>query len=62
MRSICVIIKFFICFLMILNNIYAEDNFTKNNKIFSNDCDTLYYITGEYRVEKIIKLQKMICI
>lgn len=58
MRSTCVIIKFFICFLMILNNIYAEDNFTKNNKIFSNDCDTLYYITGEYRVEKIIKLQK----
>ncbi len=59
-RSTSVIIKyiFFICFLMIFNNLFAEDNFRKNNKIFPDDCDTLYYITEEYRVEKIIKLQK----
>lgn len=39
------------------DNLFAENYIVKSNKIQNSDCDTSYYIIGEFRVEKIIKLQ-----
>lgn len=47
---------FLFSFLLINTDVIGENRDNIYYKITTNDCDTLFYIIGEFRVEKIVKI------
>jgi hypothetical protein len=58
MKNLSSFIKylFLFSFLLINTDVIGENRDNINYKITTNDCDTLFYIIGEFRVEKIVKI------
>ncbi|HOC41046.1 MAG TPA: hypothetical protein PLA78_07595 [Bacteroidales bacterium] len=57
LKYIFLIIFFFSTLILNCDKLLPENNYIFNNKILQSNCDTVYYIIGEFRVDKIIKLQ-----